>query len=106
LSPFPDVLGTAFATSACTSGAPFFPALAIACCNPPRLSPSAGGTKDSLWPNPKGLLKVAGAESIPLASPAGVSSPAMRSSTIPLVLGFFFPNILIIMVMETTTPNR
>jgi hypothetical protein len=64
-----------------------------------------GCAKDSLWPNPKGLLKVVGSEHEPLPSAAGTSAPASWALTIPLVFRFFFRNIFIIMVMESITPG-
>jgi hypothetical protein len=64
-----------------------------------------GCAKDSLWPNPKGLLKVVGAECEPLPSAAGTSAPANWASTIPLVFRFFFLNNFIIMVIESITPE-
>jgi hypothetical protein len=93
--------GTAFTSDAPFSSDPPFP-----CRNEPPGSPKAGCTKDSLWPNPKGLLNVADSECEPPASAGWDTALASWASTIPLVFRFFFLNIFNIIVMETITPKR
>jgi hypothetical protein len=63
----------------------------------------AGCAKDSLWPNPKGLLKVAVAESELLAPAAGASAPARRASASRLVFRVIGLKIIIILMLELIT---